>query len=164
MDGLRPQIYQFAYGPAGTAYRTFLKVLSHAVEQHHPHRLGIVPQEHRPQGSKTHQEIFIYGATTHQSHKSGLQHIPAYQQIGARIGGHTGPGTASRRQSADEQGNAQHGGNRPNGVARTATASRTAASGTTGSSFRKMFRGMIRTHDLFRLYACRSGMASLILV
>ena len=163
MDGLRPQTHQFAYGPAGAAHRTFLKVLSHAVEQHHPHRLGIIPQEHRPQGSNTHQKIFIDGAAAHHPQKGGLQYIPAYQQVGAHVGGHTGQGIAARRQRTDEQGNAQHGGNRPDGVSGAATASRTAASGTTGSTFRKMFVGMFRAHDLSRLYACLSGMASPIL-
>ncbi len=95
MDGLRPQTHQFAYGPAGAAHRTFLKVLSHAVEQHHPHRLGIIPQEHRPQGSNTHQKIFIDGAAAHHPQKGGLQYIPAYQQVGAHVGGHTGQGIAA---------------------------------------------------------------------
>ena len=123
MDGFRPQVHQFAHGPAGTAHRALLEIFSHAVEKHHPDGFGIIPQEHRSQGGNAHQEIFIHGTPVPQPQKSRLQYIPAYQQVGRRICSHAAPGIASHHQGGDKQGDAQHGGHGPDGVSRAAAAS-----------------------------------------
>ena len=82
MGAVRANIHKLGNGAAGLVHRQALEQLAHLVEEHNPHRLGVLTQHQSAQGGHAHEEVFVKNLAVGNVANGLPQHIPPHYKIG----------------------------------------------------------------------------------